>query len=246
MSQELIEATELKVMTVDEAQREHYKQTLAVLVKEGPAILAGIKNKDGVDRAAAWRVKLRDFIRSVETGGLGLASQWLHRRKKEIDAEIDLYIDPCEKLFKEAKVRMDKWYLDETQRVRLAQAKATAKAVAQAETQQQQKVQTLMDLGKPKAAMIAAQRPLAVAPPTIEMPKIKNAVWKKKYIVQIEDLGALLKCIARAPKYHPWIDEETLVSRLEAQAHQLDGNMKEFDGIRCYETTNSASVGGPK
>lgn len=248
MSQELIESTELKVMTVDEAQRAHYKQTLAAIDKEGPAILAGIKNKAGVDRASAWRLRLRDFIKSVESGSLGIASAWLHRRKKEIDAEINFYVDPCEKMFKEAKVKMDRWYLEESERVRIANEKAMAKDVAKAEVKQQQKVQTLMDLGKPKAAMIAAQKPLAVVPTMLAMPKIKNAAWSKDYFIQINDMGALLAHIAKNPKYHDMIDKETLVSKLKALATTLDGNMAEFakHGVQCFVTPTSATVGGRK
>lgn len=246
MSQDLIEATQLRVMTVDEAQREHYKQELAAIQSEGPKVLAAIKNKEGVERAAAWRVRVRDFIRSVESGALGIASAMLHKRKKEIDAEINSYIDPCDRLAKDAKVRMDRWYTEEADRVRLAQIKAAAKATEKAELKQTQTVQVLMDLGKPKAAMAAAAKPLNVAPPTIEMPKIKNAIWKKQYKIQIEDLGSVLKYIAKHPEFHSVIDQKTLVSNLESLAAELDGNMQKFDGVKCLVTPNSVAVGGPK
>lgn len=246
MSQDLITTSELRVMTVDQAQREHYAQMVAKFKAEGPKIIAGIKNEEGVNRAAAWRIELRDFIRQVNEGAFGMASAALHRRKKEIDAEIDLYVDPVDKLFKEAKAKMERWNLQEVERVRALQATATKKAMAKAEETQQIKVQSLFDLGKPKAAMVAAQRPLIVAPPTVAMPKIPNAIWKKKYIVQIDDLGALLAYIAKNPEYHKMIDQDALTTKLESIAVDLDGNMTKFKGIQCLQTVNSIVVGGPK
>ncbi len=248
MSQEmsLIDSTQLKIMTVDEAQREHYKTELAEIQNESKAILAGIKTKEGVDRASAWRLKLRNFIKSIEIGALGIASEMLYRRKKEIDAEIDAYIEPCEKLFKEAKTKMDRWYLDEADKVRITNEKAHAKEIAKAEEKQQQQIQTLMDLGKPKAAMIAAQKPLLVVPPTVQMPEIKNAIWKKKYFVKITDVGEVLKHIAKNPKYHEMIDQEKLVTKLESLAAKMGGNLQEFKGLECFQSPNSVTVGGAK
>ncbi len=246
MTQELIAAKEMQAITIDEARRAWYNDQLAKFKNEGPKILAGIKNEEGVTKASAWRVEIREFIRTVEAGALGTASAWLHKRKKEIDADINSYIDPCDKLFKEAKVKMDRWYLDEAERVRIANEKAKAKVVAKAEEKQAQQVQTLMDLGKPKQAMVAAQKPLPVHLPKIPMPDIKHAVWKKKYIVQIDDLSTLLAYIAKKPQYHKLIDQEKLIGRLEGLAVDLAGNMAEFKGARCFETPTSVSVGGPK
>lgn len=246
MEQGLIEVKEMQAITIDEARRAWYKDQLAKFQREGPKILAAIKNEEGAQKAATWRVEVREFIKAVEDGALGEASSWLHKRKKEIDAEIDLYTVPAKKMFGEAKGKMDRWYADEAERNRIANEKLKAKDIAKAEEKQAQQVQTLMDLGKPKQAMIAAQRPLAATPRTVEMPKIKGAVWKKKYVIQIDDLSALLTTLAKKPQYHRMIDQEVLRSRLEGLAADLAGNMAEFKGIRCFETATSAVIGGPK
>jgi hypothetical protein len=246
MEQEIIEAQELKVMTVGEAQREQYQTTVAKFKAEAPKILANIKSEEGCNKAAAWRIQIREFTKSVETGVLGVAQAFLNKHKKAVDAEIRSYVDPCDALFKEAKAKMDRWYLDESQRIQALHDKAKTKAIDKAEVKQQQVVQTLMDLGKPKQAMIAASRPLAVALPTTTMPKIKGAIWKKKFVVQINDIGVLLAYIAKNPKYHRLIDQEVLQSRLETLALSLDGNMNEFKGIQCSQTPDSAVGGGPR
>ncbi len=217
--QELTAVETLKVMTIDQAQREHYLAAAARIAKEGPRIIAGIKDEQGAKRAVAWRLEVREFIRSVEAGALGLASAELHRRKKEIDAEMDAYIEPCKKLFNEAKGRTDRAIADFDQAI---------------------------DLGKHKAAKAVMRAPLVFTPPTVEMPKIPNAVWKKTYMVTIEDMGELLAYIAANPKYHEWIKQEVLVAKLEDQAAKLAGNMGEFPGIKCFQGKSSAVVGGPK
>ncbi len=94
-------------------------------------------------------------------------------------------------------------------------------------------------------AMVVAKKPVAFTPVKIEMPKIKDAVWKKTYIVNIEDIGALLTYIAKTPRYHNLIDQERLVGRLETVARTLSGNMGEFKGIKCFEGENYA-LGGNK
>lgn len=251
MTQELIEQAEMKILTVDEAQREWYKGQLAKIEKEGPKIIAGIKNKEGAEKATAWRVEVRNFIKSVEEGALGIASSWLNKRKKEIDGEINGYTDPCDKLAKEAKAKTDKWYTAEAQRVKELNDRLQTKAIDKAEEKKEQKVQTLMDLGKHQAAMIEAKRPLQAIIPKIEMPKIKGAngelaVFKKSYVVQIDDLGEVLKHIAKHPAYYALIPTEILRGRLELLAKDLNGNMAEFKGLRCFETVNSDVRGGIK
>jgi len=251
MSQDTMEVTpttQLRVMTVTEAQREHYKKTLAKLEREGPKIIAGIKNEEGAQKASAWRVEVRDFIRSVESGMLGEASKKLLALKREVDAEINSYVNPCEKLFKDAKTKMDRWYLDESNRIKLLQEKQATKDIQKAEEKKEKTIQTLMDLGKEKEAKSVARKPLAFVPKTIAMPKIENAAWKMDYRVEIEDLGALLKHIAAHPEYHEWIDIDDLRAKLKGYAAKLNGNMAEFakHGVQCYATPSSVTVGGPK
>ena len=246
MTQELIETSELKSITVDEAQRAHYRQTLARIEQEAPKIIAGVKNKAGADKEAAWRLEVRTFIRSIEDGSLGVAKAFLHRRKKEIEAEINSYVDPCENLIRKSKAVTDAWYAEELRRAREREAKLKEKTVAKAEEHRDQKVQTLMDLGKTQAAMVAAQKPLVVSPPPVVMPKIKNAVWKTEYSVEIVDLGALLKYIAGKPAYYGLIDVKTLTASLKGLAAQLQGNMQEFKGVECTVKPSSVIVGGPK
>jgi hypothetical protein len=244
--QELTATKTLKVMTIGEAQREQYRSVAARIQQEGPAIIKGIKTKEGADKAAAWRVDVREFIRSIEAGPLGMASADLLRLKREIDAEMDLYIDPCKKLSNEAKAKGDRWVLEEEQRVKLLNAKLNAKAEEKAVKKQEQVVQTLMDLGKHKAAKTVLRQPLVYAPVVVEMPKVNNTIMKTIYAVTIEDMGELLAYIAERPQYHDWIDQDVLLGKLKAQAVQLAGNMQDFPGIKCTQSKTSALVGGPK
>jgi hypothetical protein len=234
-------------MTIDDKERALFRTHAAAIEMDAKALIAGCKTKEGVEKAAAWRVEQRNYMESVDASPIAKLKEYYREKWSDINEEYKGYVEPCKLWMKKVKDAMDAWYLHETERVKLASAKANAKIIAKAEEKQQQKVQVLMDLGKPKQAMAAAQRPLVVAaPPTIAMPKIKHAVWKKKYVVQIDDLGALLKYIGKNQKYHRMIDRETLVSRLESIAVDLDGNMKEFDGVRCFETATSAAIGGPQ
>ncbi len=244
--QQTMELEKVKDLAIDEKQRELFKIHAATIEQEAKEIIAGIKNKEGVERAAAWRVKQRDYVQSVEDSPLALARSYYHKKHAELNDEIKRYTQPCKDWIIKVKARMEQWYLDEEHRVKMAQAKATAKALEKAEVKQQQTIQTFMDLGKPKAAEAVARRPLAYTPPTIQMPKIKNAIWKKKYVVQIDDLGALLAFIAKRPEYHGMIDAAALTGKLEGIAIDLDGNMERFKGVRCFVTPNSSAIGGPK
>ena len=248
--QDTMELAEVKSMTIDERQREMFKIHAATIEQEAKEIIADIKpgpkSKEAVERAVAWRIKQNRYIESVEQSPIALAKAYYRKKWDAMNEEINGYINPCKDWMKRVKARMDQWHLDEQQRVRMEDAKAKAKALEKAENKQQQQIQTFMDLGKPKMAETVAKRPLAYTPPTIQMPKIKNAVWKKKYVVQIDDLGALLAYIAKHPEYHGMVEAVALTSKLEGIAVDLDGNMERFKGVRCFVTTNSAAIGGPK
>lgn len=248
--QPTMELLDVKDLSIDEKQRELFKIHAATIEQEAKDIIAAIKpgpkSKEAVERAMAWRVDQRRYMDSVEASPLFALKEYYRKKCEGLRQEIKGYIDPCEKWMPQVKAKADAWYLEEEQRVKMEQAKAAAKTLEKAENKQQQQIQTFMDLGKPKAAEAIARRPLAYTPPIIQMPKIKHAIWKKKYVVQIDDLGALLAYIAKHPEYHGMIDAPALTSKLEGIAIDLDGNMQQFKGVRCFVTANSAAIGGPK
>lgn len=248
--QQTMELADVKGISIDDKQRELFKIHAATIEQEAKEIIAAIKagpkSKEAMERAAAWRVKQREYVQSVEDSPLALARSYYHKKHAELNDEIKRYTQPCKDWTVKVKSRMDQWYLDEEHRVKMLQVKETAKAMEKAETKQQIQIQTFMDLGKPKAAEAIARRPLAYTPPTVQMPKIKNAIWKKKYFIQIDDMGALLAYLAKHPEYHGMIDAPALTTKLEGIAVDLDGNMEQFKGVRCLVTPNSSAIGGPK
>jgi hypothetical protein len=247
MSQ-LMEMTEIKGMTIDEKQRELFRTSAAQIEAQAAKVMAQVKEAKTVEElndAVAWCNEKKDMIRNIEEGDLGMARAFWHKKWFDQNEEIKKFITPLKTWKDNVMALVTRKRADIAFKLKQEEERKNAKLLAKAEEKHEQKIQTLMDLDKPKAAMIAAKKPVAFTPVKIEMPKIKGAVWKKTYIVTIEDIGAVLTYIAKTPRYHTLIDQEKLTGRLESLARDLAGNMGEFKGIKCFESENHA-LGGNK
>lgn len=240
--QTLTEPTDMKKLALAEKERSLYQMHAKTIEDEGKRVIASIKDAKSCEAAIAWRLEQRKYIESVEEGPLGEILALRKGMLAEITTEIKGYIDPCKEWMKKVKEKTDTWYAAEEARVRLEQMKASAKEEVKAVKKQEKTVQTLLDLGKHKQAKAVMRAPLVFTPPVVEMPKIKGAVWKKNYMVSIEDIGELLTYIAANPKYHNWIKQDLLIAKLEDEAVKLAGNMGEFPGIKCFQGKTSAVV----
>lgn len=238
---------DIRKMTIDEKQRELFRLSAAQIETQAKNVMAeikGAKTTEELDKAVAWCVEKKDMIAKIEDGELGLARAFWHKKWFTQNEEIKGFTTPLKTWKDKVMAVVTAKRAEIKARLLADEAKKNAKLLAKAEEKHEQKVQTLMDLGHEKKAMAVAKQPVAFTPVKIEMPKIKNAVWKKTYIITIEDIGELIESIAAHPRYHNLIDQEKLTGRLESLARDLAGNMGDFKGIKCFEGENHALGGG--
>ncbi len=233
-----------KKMTIDEKQRQLFKASAAQIETQAKKVIAGIKDIETCDQAVAWCVEKKEMIKTIEEGELGMARAFWYKKWQDQNEEIKGFITPLKTWKDKVMVAVTAKRAEIKERLRKEEERKNAKLLEKAEEKHELKVQTLMDLGHEKKAMSVAKQPVAFTPIKMEMPKIQGAVWKKSYVVEIQDFGELVRSIAKQTRYHNLIDQDKLISRLETLARTLQGNMGDFKGIKCYESENHALGGG--
>lgn len=239
---------ETKKMNIDEKQREIFRRSAEQIEGQAGKMIAQVKEAKTIEElndAVAWCKSKKDMITNIEDGDLGLARDFWYKKWFDQKEEIKNFITPLKKWKDEVLAVVTRKRAELLAKLAKKEEKINTKLLTKAEDQHQQKVQTLMDLGHEKKAMAVAKQPVAFTPVKIEMPKIKGAVWKKSYIVSIDDTAALIAFIGRTPRYHGLLVHDKLISRLETLARDLNGNMSDFKGIKCFESQNPA-LGGTK
>lgn len=231
-------------MTIDEKKRELFKMSAAQIEAQAKKVIAGIKDVASCEDAVAWCVDKKEMIKQIEEGELGLAQAFWYKKWKDQTEEIKNFVTPLKTWKDKVMAAVTAKRAEIKERLRKEEERKNAKLLAKAEEKHEIKVQTLFEMGQEKKAMAVAKQPVAFTPVKIEMPKIKDAVWKKSYSVSITDIGELITYIAKTPRYHNLIDQDKLIARLETLARTLSGNMGEFKGIKCFETDNHALGGG--
>lgn len=246
----LLEVPEMKGLKLDDKMRALYRMNAEQIesqAKQQMTLVKEAKTIEDLNVPVAWSNEKQTFIKQVEEGVLGTVRAIWHKKWFESNAEIKEYVDPAKRWKKEVMDAVTK----KRQQIKLALAAAEAKKNAKLEekaiAQREEQAQALIEAGKAKAAKVLLNKPLTFTPVSFPMPKIKGAVWKKNYTVTIEDLAELLIFIAKNKDrtFLGLIEQDVLVSRLEALAVQLDGNMAEFKGIKCFQGENPA-LGGSK
>lgn len=244
----LLEVPEMKGLKLDDKMRALYRMNAEQIenqAKKQIALIKEAKTIEDLNAPVAWANEKKTFIKQVEEGVLGTVRAIWHKKWFDSNAEIKEYVDPAKKWGKEVMEAVTKKRADIKAQLAAKEAKLNAKLEEKAIAQREEAAKALVEQGRAKAAKVLLNKPLTYTPVSIPMPKIKDAVWKKTYMVRIDDLGDLLAYIAKNPKYFKLFDQETLVSRLESLAVQLDGNMAEFKGLTCFQGENPA-LGGSK
>lgn len=241
------EIVDIRDLNVLEQERILYLAMTNGVAEKAKTIIADVKKAKTVEElndAVAWCNERKESSKQIEGGFTFKVKSILHKKWQQFNQELDTYFDPNAKAVKDVMAVVTTKRAEIKARILAEEAKKNAKLLAKAEEKHEQKVQTLIDLGHEKKAMVVAKQPVAFTPVKIEMPKIKNAVWKKTYIITIEDIGALLTSISKNARYHSLVDQEKLIGRLESLARDLSGNMGDFKGIKCFEGENHALGGG--
>ncbi len=243
-----MELQDMKKMTIDEKQWELFRLHAANIKTEVNAVIASIKNAKTIEelnKPVEFCTNTKTYIQEIDESPIGLIKEYHREKWEDANEEYKGLVGPAKEAIKEIMLKVTAKRAELKAKLLADEAKRNAKLEAKAVEKKELKVQTLMDLGKTQAAMIEAKKPLVYTPIKLEMPQIKDAVWKPTYIVEIEDIGALLTYIAKTPAYHNLIEQKDLASRLGTLARTLRGNMGEFKGIKCF-TNEKPALGGGK
>lgn len=244
----MLEVPEMKGLKLDDKMRALYKMNAEQIesqAKKQIAIIKDAKTVEDLSAPVAWVAEKKGWVKSIEEGVLGTVRALFHKKWLDSKAEIDQYVDPAKKWNKEVLDAATKKRDQIKAALAAAEAKKNAKLEEKAVALREEAAKVLIEAGKPKAAKVLLNKPLAFTPVSFPMPKIKGAVWKKNYSITIEDLPELLMFIAKNKNrtYIGLIDQNDLIAKLEKLAVDLDGNMGEFPGIKCFQGTTPA-VGG--
>lgn len=244
----MLEVPEMKGLKLDDKQRALYRMNAEQLesqAKKQIALIKEAKTIEDLNAPVAWANEKKTFIKQVEEGVLGTVRAIWHKKWFDSNAEIKEFVDPAKKWNKEVMEAVTKKRAKIKEELAAKEARVNEKLEEKAEAKRAEAAKALIEAGKPKAAKILMNKPLAFTPVSFPMPKIKDAVWKKTYMVKIEDLSEILVYLVKNKSYIHLIDQEALISKLEKIAVDLDGNMKEFPGIKCYQGENPA-LGGSR
>ena len=244
----LLEVPEMKGLKLDDKMRALYRMNAEQIesqAKKQIALIKDAKTVEELNAPIAWVAEKKSFIKQVEDGVLGTVRAIWHKKWFDQNQEIKEYVDPAKKWNKEVLDAATKKREQIKAALAAQEAKKNAKLEEKAKAQREEQAQALIEQGKPKAAKVLLNKPLAFTPVSFPMPKIKGAVWKKNYTVTVDDLPELLMFIAKNKNrtYLALINQTDLIAKLEKLAVDLDGNMGEFPGITCFQGTTPA-VGG--
>jgi hypothetical protein len=210
----------------------------ALTIHRAAPVMAKVDTKEKADDAARWINQVKNFEDEVEASEIAVARGVFFKFHAGLVRMCKQFTEPCKNDRDMVQAGIDKWGAEERRKANIQREKDEAKLKKEAEQRKLQDAARVEKLGKgPKAVNASLSRPIIYTPPPIALPKVKDMIWKKKYVVEVQDVRLFLKSIVDGGP-DALINEDYVTidtGKLEELAAQRDGKLP-WPGLAIFES----------